>query len=132
MMVTIQANTEVISNISYHDVKGIREDQEKKRHLEGGGENVKSPDEDNEEEFRRPEAVPDQRQHQQQQHQYHLVLFALAVPPKHGHGAIRRGNLTPGGKHERHHKQVGGAKKSLFWGLSETGVIFQMHLKNHR
>ena len=55
----------MISNISYHDVKGIREDQEKKRHLEGGGENVKSPEEE-EEEFRRPEPVPDQRQQLQQ------------------------------------------------------------------
>ena len=61
-----------------------------------------------------------------------LVLLALAVPPKHGHGAIRGGNLTPGGKHERHHKQVGGGpKKSLLGVLLETRVIFRMQLKNH-
>jgi hypothetical protein len=28
------------SNITYHDVKGQREDMEKKRSLQGGGENV--------------------------------------------------------------------------------------------
>ena len=37
----IQANTDVISNITYHDVKGHRDDMEKKRSLQGGGENVK-------------------------------------------------------------------------------------------
>ena len=62
-----------------------------------------------------------------------LVLLALAVPPKHGHRVIRRGNLTPGGKNGRHHKHVAGTKKSLFWGgLLETEVIFQMHFRNHQ
>ena len=37
----MQANTDVISNITYHDVKGHRDDMEKKRSLQGGGENVK-------------------------------------------------------------------------------------------
>merc|ERR1719336_427990 len=70
-------NTKVQSNISYHDVKGIKDDQEKKRSLQGGGENVvKSPET---EEFRRPDQVPEmsnseysrqQQQQQQQQQQY--------------------------------------------------------------
>ena len=66
-------------------------------------------------------------------HLLYLILLALAVPPKHGHGAIRGGNLTPGGKHERHHKQVAGNKKSLFLGgLLETGVIFWKRFRNHQ
>jgi len=41
----IKANTDVISNVAYHDVKGQREDQEKKRSLQGGGENTnKTPE----------------------------------------------------------------------------------------
>ena len=39
----LKANSEVISNISYHDVKGQKQDQEKKRSLQGGGENVAEP-----------------------------------------------------------------------------------------
>ena len=35
----------------------------------------------------------------------HLVLFALAVPPEHGHGALRGSDLTPGGKEEGHHRR---------------------------
>eukprot|EP00092_Neocalanus_flemingeri_P007819 GFUD01008440.1.p1 GENE.GFUD01008440.1~~GFUD01008440.1.p1 ORF type:complete len:448 (-),score=101.55 GFUD01008440.1:1436-2779(-) len=42
----IKANTDVISNIAYHDVKGQKQDQEKKRSLQGGGENtsVRTPE----------------------------------------------------------------------------------------
>lgn len=36
----LKANSEVISNISYHDIKGQKIDQEKKRSLQGGGENT--------------------------------------------------------------------------------------------
>ena len=36
---------------------------------------------------------------------FYLVLFALAVPPEHGHGALRWGHLTPGGEDEGHHRQ---------------------------
>ena len=38
---------------------------------------------------------------------FYLILFALAVPPEHGHGAIRRGHLTPGGEDKGHHRQRG-------------------------
>jgi hypothetical protein len=50
----LKANSEVISNISYHDVKGQKLDQEKKRSLQGGGENVA------EQTFKAPSPVPEQ------------------------------------------------------------------------
>lgn len=52
----LKANSDVISNIAYHDVKGQKIDQEKKRSLQGGGENSFTP----EPEFKTPEPLVDQ------------------------------------------------------------------------
>ena len=64
----LKANSEVISNISYHDVKGQKQDQEKKRSLQGGGENVAEPT------FKSPSPVSEVSGYEQKTNKAYLKL----------------------------------------------------------
>ena len=72
----LKANSEVISNISYHDVKGQKQDQEKKRSLQGGGENVAEPT------FKSPSPVSEVSGYEQQTNKAYHQQQQQAPPPQ--------------------------------------------------
>ena len=82
----LKANSEVISNITYHDVKGHKDDMEKKRSLQGGGENTAKPYAD---EFKPPEPKPSGQDHGR-------VSADYGRPAEHGRSSQDHGRMDYG------------------------------------